>query len=253
MDIRVLGCYGGADKTYRLTSFLVNDSFAVDAGALTDALSFEEQRAITDVYISHIHFDHTLGLPFLIDNLFGSKDEPIRIHAHSEILNHLRTHVFNNICWPDFSVLPNPERPTVQYVNVPVGKRTTICGLEVMPIWVNHQVPTAGLIVTDEGKSWVYPSDTRDTEEIWRVTNRLENPRLIFLECSFANEFKQLADESHHLTPNGVAKQLSKLNRITPVRIYHCKPSQIDVIANEIAEIDHPDLAMLEQDKTYRV
>jgi cAMP phosphodiesterase len=253
MEIRVLGCYGGADSNYRLTSFLVNGSFAVDAGSLSNALTFEEQRQITDVYISHIHMDHIAGLPFLLDNIFGLHDEPLRIHAHGSVLKDLQAHIFNDVCWPDFTALPSRRRPTAEYVEVTPGQTLYIAGLEVIPIPVNHLVSNVGLIVTDNGKSWIYPSDTRETEEIWRRVNALPDPALMFLECSFPNRFQELADESRHLTPDGVAGELAKLDRLVPTRIYHCKPNFIKEIASELKAIDHPDLELLQQDKTYKV
>lgn len=252
MEIRVLGCYGGADKNYRLTSFLVNGQFAVDAGALTSVLTFDEQKEISDIYISHVHMDHISGLPFLFDNIFGLRNEAVRVHAHAELIQHLRRHIFNDICWPDFSVLPSREKPTMRYVEVPVGQPVKIAGLDVLPVWVNHLVPNAGIIVTENGKSWIYPSDTSDTEEIWHRVNELADPRLLFLECSFPNRFQKLADDSRHLTPNGVSEQLAKMERKIPTRIYHCKPSVIKEIDAELKEIDHPDLQLLKQDHTYR-
>lgn len=253
MEIRVLGCYGGMDKSYRMTSFLINDFFAVDAGGVADALSFSEQRKITDVYISHIHLDHIAGLPFLLDNVFGLVDEPIRIYSHAKVITGLKEHILNDVCWPDFSRLPSREHPTVEFIEVPAGRTFKIRELEITPVWVNHLVPNAGIIVTENGKSWVYPSDTSDTEEIWKITDSLDDPRMLFLECSFPNRFQRLADESFHLTPSGVAHQLKKLARQIPTRLYHAKPSYIDEISAELAEIHHPDLDMLEQDKTYAI
>ena len=253
MEIRVLGCYGGADANFRLTSFLVNGTFAVDAGAIVNALTFEEQQNITDIYISHIHLDHVNSLPFLFDNIFGMREEPIRVYSHNGVIEHLKNHIFNDICWPDFSVLPTPQRPTVEYIEVPVGKEFKVGNLSVLPVEVNHLVPNAGVVVTENGKSWVYPSDTADTDEIWEVVNGLEDPCLLFLECSFPNRFERLAEESCHLTPAGVELQLSKINRPIPTRVYHCKPSAIKEISAELKKIDYPDLAFLQQDTTYTI
>lgn len=73
MEIRILGCYGGADRNFRLTSFLVNGTLAIDAGSITSSLNFEEQKKITDIYISHIHMDHIVSLPFLSTMFLGTK------------------------------------------------------------------------------------------------------------------------------------------------------------------------------------
>jgi len=247
MEIKVLGCYGGMDKDSRLTSFLVNGSLAIDSGALVGGLSFQEQRSITDVIISHTHLDHTGQLPLLVDNIFGNNHHPLRIHAIPQVIEKLRAHLFNNILWPNFSELPSSEEPSIVYMPVEVGKVFKIGDLEIRSAMVNHLVPNMGIIVSENGRSWIYPSDTADTDRIWELTNKLPDPRLLFLECSYPNRFQRLADDSRHLTPQGVGRQLAKLNRTFPVRVYHFKPSYVDEIRKELETIDHPDLKVLEQ------
>ena len=253
MEIKVLGCYGGMDFEYHLTSFLIDNSFAIDAGAITDALSFREQVAITDLLITHSHMDHTSALPFLIDNIYGNQKRPLRIYGHCEVLRNIRQHIFNEVSWPNFTRIPSPENPTIEYVELPVGETHEVNGYEVTPVWVNHIVPTTGLIVTSEGRSWINSSDTADTDELWRRVNDLPDPRLLFLECSFPNRFAELADASKHLTPAGVGRQLAKLKREFPVRVYHAKPNYLDEILEELHQLKHPDLKLLEQGKTYKI
>lgn len=253
MEVRVLGCYGGSDKGHSLTSFLINDHIAVDAGALTDALSQEEQLQITDVIISHIHFDHTCTLPFLVDNQFGNKKEPLRIHATAEVINQLRQHMFNDICWPDFSKIHNGDDAAVKYIEYLPGEPFYVSGLRFEAVSVNHLVPAHGIIVDDDNGSWIYSSDTAETELLWKKINQLDNPKLLFLECSFPNELETLANDSKHLTPAGVGRQLSLINKELAVRIYHCKPSYLDKVAAEIAELDYKDIAMLRQGTTFKI
>lgn len=253
MEIRILGCFGGADDQHRLTSFLVDGTIAIDAGALAAALTFEEQLAVKDVYLSHAHLDHTCGLPFLVDNIFGMREEPLRIHAPAQLLENLKAHIFNDIIWPDFSLLPSPDKPMLEYIETPVGKPFKIGHLEITAVWVNHVVPTTGLVITDNGRSWIYPSDTSDTDELWDLVNSLTDPRLLFLECSYPNRLSDLAKASLHLSPHGVEKQLAKLDRVIPVRIYHVKPNYLDEIKGELKNIDYPDIELLEQDRTFTI
>ena len=79
MKLELLGTYGGSTDTNSLTSFLLDGFLAIDAGSLTQSLSLERQAKISDILISHSHLDHTLSLPFLADNMFGERPEPIRI------------------------------------------------------------------------------------------------------------------------------------------------------------------------------
>ena len=84
MKLEILGSFGGNADTYRLTSLLVNDCLALDAGCLTSALTFERQLPIRNVMVSHAHSDHIGTLPYLIDNVFGYSDGPLRIHGWTD-------------------------------------------------------------------------------------------------------------------------------------------------------------------------
>ena len=92
MKFRVLGSFGGDSPECRMTSFLVDDRVAIDAGAITRALSIEEQRALRHVVITHTHMDHTSALPFLIENSFGSSEEPVSIYCSKRGLAGVHRH-----------------------------------------------------------------------------------------------------------------------------------------------------------------
>ena len=104
MEFRVLGSFGGDSPDCRMTSFLIDGVVAVDAGAITRALTIEEQRQVRHVLITHTHMDHTNTLPFLIENSFGSSDQPVSIFCTKRVLAGVRRHLFNNLLWPDFTV-----------------------------------------------------------------------------------------------------------------------------------------------------
>ena len=94
---------------------LVDGSVAVDAGAITRALTIPEQRRIRHVLVTHTHMDHTATLPFLIENIFGANSEPVTIYCTKRVLAGVRRHLFNNDTWPDFSRIPNQLYPSVRF------------------------------------------------------------------------------------------------------------------------------------------
>ena len=98
-----------------MTSFLVGSTVAVDAGAITRALTIAEQRTIQHVLVTHTHMDHTASLPFLIENIFGATSEPLAIYCTKSVLGAVRRHLFNNDTWPDFSRIPNQLYPSVRF------------------------------------------------------------------------------------------------------------------------------------------
>ncbi len=112
-----------------MTSFLVNDTLALDAGWVSGALSLKEQVKVKDILISHSHLDHTCTLPFLIDNNFSAPGFSLRIYAIPEVIASMKNHLFNNLTWPDFTSLPNDLTPVLKLVEVEPEEPFEINGL----------------------------------------------------------------------------------------------------------------------------
>jgi len=212
-----------------MTSFLIGGTVAVDAGAITRALTLAEQRAIRHVIITHTHIDHTSSLPFLIENLFGNDGEPVS-------MNHLYPSVRFQVIEPEVSFT----------IATPAGE------LEVTPVPVNHVVPTTGLLLRQNGSSLLFTSDTGPTERVWQVANAADDLSAVITECSFPNRLQAVADASLHLTPQTLAGELAKLTRAVAVYLYHFKPPYLDELRAELtaATLPHP-VTELVQDRTY--
>jgi ribonuclease BN (tRNA processing enzyme) len=241
-----------------MTSFLVDGRVAVDAGAITRALTISEQRQVRHVLITHTHMDHTNTLPFLIENSFGSSDEPVSIFCTKRVLAGVRRHLFNNDTWPDFTRIPNHMYPSVKFEEMEVEQPFTISGLpsgdlEVVAIEVNHIVPTTGVLLRQGSSSVIFTSDTGPTDRIWEIANETEDLAALITEVSFPNRMQNVADVSLHLTPQTLAVELRKLEREVPVYLYHFKPPYVDELREEIANTDlSRPVEELVQDRTYR-
>ena len=251
MELRVLGCSGGEADGERLTGLLVNGSVAIDAGSITAALTVAEQIAIQHVFLSHSHLDHICTLPFFTKNIFGHTHGAVEIHALSETLDVLRRHLFNDELWPDFSVIPSPNDPTIRYTEIEPERGYEVCGLTITPIRVNHLVPCVGFKVDDGRDAFVFTSDTAETDRVWEVANATPNLRLVIAEASFPNEQAWLAEASKHLTPAKLGAELRKLKRDVPVRIYHLTPGDRSVMLPQLEALGDPRLALLGQDERF--
>ena len=258
MDFRVLGSFGGDSPECRMTSFLIDGCVAVDAGAITRALTIDEQRRVRYVLITHTHMDHTNTLPFLVENSFGSSDEPVSIFCTKRVLAGVRRHLFNNDTWPDFTRIPNHLYPSVRFEEIEIECPFTISPLpsgelEVVAIEVNHIVPTTGLLLRQGSSSILFTSDTGPTERIWDIANATEDLVAVITEVSFPNHMQDVADVSLHMTPQTLAAELSKLRREVPVYLYHFKPPYVEALRAELAATDLPHhVEELEQDRSYR-
>lgn len=257
MKFRVLGSFGGDSPTCRMTSFLIDEVVAIDAGAITRALSLEEQRRIGHVLVTHSHMDHTATLPFLIENIFGATGGPVSIYCAKRVLSGVRRHLFNNDTWPDFSRIPNHLYPSLVFKEIEPEVPFVISGLaggdlEVTAIPVNHLVPTVGVLLRQGGSSVIFTSDTGPTERIWEVANTTGDLAAIITECSFPDRLLEVAEVSLHFCPSLLARELEKLTRPIPVYLYHLKPPYLDEIRDELKQtpMPHP-VVELEQDGVY--
>lgn len=247
MEIRVLGCYGGEAPGYRTTCFLVNSRVAIDAGAVTGALALKDQARIDAIILTHSHLDHVRDLAFLADNIFGKRDKPVVIYGLPETIREVRTHILNNLVWPDFTRIPNAEHPILTYQEVREGQPIEIEGLKVTVVKVNHTVPAAGLIVANQTKSFAFSGDTGPTDAFWAEAARRPDLAALFVEASFPNRMGDLAEITGHLTPALARRELAKLNRPgLPVHVYHMKPQYLKEIVGEL-DSDTPALRVTRQ------
>ncbi len=251
MELRILGCSGGEAEGERLTGLLVDGHVAIDAGSLTQALTVDEQVAVRHIFLTHSHLDHICTLPFFTKNIFGHTASPVGIRALPETLDVLRRHLFNDELWPDFSVIPSRDDPTIVYSGIEPEATYAMNGLRITPIRVNHLVPCVGYKVEDDRSAFIFSSDTAETDRIYEVANATPNLKLFITEASFPNEQAWLAEASKHLTPAKLGIELKKLKVDVPVGIYHLTPGDRGAILPQIEAIGDPRVHLLAQNARY--
>ncbi len=251
MEIKVLGCYG-ADalvdkKRCNPTGFLVNRSLLLEAGTSCGALSLAEMTALRSVLLSHSHLDHIQSLASLTEVLFGRLSVPLTIIGTTVVIDTLKAHFFNGLLWPDFTKLPTPDHPTIQYRVIEPGRTMTIEGLAVTAIPVNHSVPTIGFLIEDSASAIVYSGDTWVTDAIWQAASGVRNLKAAMIEVSFPDALASLAQVSGHLTTTLAWQEFQKLKRPDlPLYLYHMKPAHIDEIQKQVNALGNPNIHMLQ-------
>lgn len=248
MQLRILGCHGGETPKHRTSSFLVGDSLAVDAGAITSGLSLREQERIQSVLVSHPHMDHIRDLATLADNRCQQGGSTLDIVGIPATIEALRKHFFNDVIWPDFTKIDAKDGPTVRFVEVRPNQASVVDGYEVTPILVNHTVDTSAFIIRHGDKSIVYGGDTGPTDDLWNRINALDDLQALMMEVSFPNDEAQLAHDSRHLTPESLGTELDKLTLSAelPILLYHIKPTFEQRVLRELASLRGRNLQVLQ-------
>jgi len=230
MKVRVLGCSGAIAKDCRTTSFLIDGDVLIDAGTGVGDLTLEEMRGIDHVFMT---------LPLMVDAIAAGRTSPVKIHALAGTIDALRTHIFNDVIWPDFSRIPTPDAPFISFHEILTGQTLSIKGklIEVLP--AVHTVPAVGYAVTAGTGCWVFTGDTERNPAFWKRVNEL-NVAMLVIETAFSNRERDLAKLSLHLSPVVLANELDCIAREKkyPIYITHTKPAETDLIMAEIQKFD---------------
>ena len=253
MNITLLPSAVSADdgQNQFLTTFLVNDTLALDAGSLGFHASLERQARVKHVLLSHTHIDHLASLPIFLENTFNPETACPTVHAGAAVLECLRRDLFNDRVWPDFLNLPSPETPSVRLSLLEPGRAVELEGLRITPVPVHHVVPTFGFILEDQTAAVLFSSDTGPTDEIWQHANRLPNLKAVFLEVTFPDAMAELADISQHLTPALFGREIQKLHRPAVVLAVHLKPRFRAMVERELDALRLPNVTLAQPGVTY--
>jgi cAMP phosphodiesterase len=236
-----------------LTTFLVDDTLAIDGGSLGLGLSPQEQRRVRSVLVTHSHGDHIASLPAFLAEVYPFLDRPVAVISIPEVIGALREHVFNGRVSPDFGAidLPRGGGRALRYVEIEPLVPFEAEGLRVTAVEVEHTVRTIGLILEDDRSAVVLTSDTHHTDEIWRRANRLDRLKGVFVDVSYPDEMEALAAASKHLTPRSLALELQKLERRVPVLAVHLKPQFHESVRRQLAGLGRPDIEVAEIGREY--
>ena len=236
MKLRILGCSGGIGGELRTTSMLLDHDVLIDAGTGVGDLSIDELARIDHVFLTHSHLDHVTSIPFMVDSVGWMRDQPITVHAIEPTLEILRQHLFNWKLWPDFTQIPDAQRPFLRYEPVVLGKTVEINGRRLTPLPANHVVPAVGYRLDSGRASLVFTGDTTSHDPLWLEVNKIENLRYLIIETAFCNRERELAIASKHLCPSMLATELAKLKRKADIYITHLKPGEVELTMQEIQE-----------------
>jgi ribonuclease BN (tRNA processing enzyme) len=252
MKITLIPSALSQDRDYQYaTSYAINESVAIDAGAIGFYQGPTEQATIRHVFLSHSHFDHLASLPIFLENAAAFSNAPVAVYASPAVQEALRLDIFNGRLWPNLLELKHDNIPFVTLHTIASGQAVQVDDLRITPIAVNHVVPTLGFLIEDAAAAIVIGSDTGPTEEIWQRARQTPNLKAVFLEASFPDELARLAEVTRHLTPASFVGEMQKL--AMPVRFLamHLKPMNRDQVAEQLLAHRLPNLEIAKSDVCY--
>ncbi|MCV6610910.1 MAG: 3',5'-cyclic-nucleotide phosphodiesterase [Amphritea sp.] len=243
MKIEILGCSGGIGEGLKTTTFLIDDHLLLDAGSGLELLTKARMLSIRSVLITHAHIDHILGLPLMLATLFDEHREPIEVFALPEVIDALKTHIFNGIICPDYTSTPT-EKPILSLKSINVGDTITIRNKVVEVLPSVHVTPTAGFMISADQRGFVYTGDTTSNDQLWPIINA-RRPDMIAIDVSYTDEDSEQADNNGHLSPARLAEQLKQLTFQPKIWVTNMKPGHEEEIIgqclrqSQLKPIDH--------------
>ena len=168
------------------------------------------QTDTLDIFLSHVHLDHSVGLTFLYDILFEKKLSRVTVHVAEDKIAAICNHLHSQDLFP---VEPN-------YEIVPLQPQSSVAGVKIRAVDLEHPGGSNGFILKHEGGSLAYITDTTAREDASYIEDIAEVDVLVH-ECYFPDGWEEKAKLTGHscLTPVAKVAAAAKAERLILVHI----------------------------------
>ena len=234
-----------------VSSFIINKTVAIDAGSVGFHGTPQEQESIRHKFLTHSHCDHIASLPIFVENVWTPSQDCPQVYGSSETLDSVQRYVFNDIVWPDFVGLSKSMPPFLQLRPLRPEEQVEVAGLRILPVSVDHLVPTFGYVIADNRSAVIIAGDTGPTTRLWEVAHQTPGLRAVFLEACFPNSLQRLAEASCHLTPEMFGGEVAKMPAGIKVVAMHIKVRFREEVIRELNALRLPNLEIGLCEKEY--
>lgn len=213
MKLLCLGTTGYHPNDLRQTACFMLPEIGVVLDAGTGMYRVREHLVTSnlDIFLTHAHVDHIMGLTFLIDVL---KDRPVsraNVYGEAPKLAAVQQHLFSELLFPvappcDFLPLQGP-------ISLPDGGRLTYFPVE-------HPGGSIGYRLDWPGRSMAYVTDTSAAPSAAYI-EQIRGVDLLVHECYFADDQTALADLTghSHITPVAQVARAADVGRLLLVHL----------------------------------
>jgi ribonuclease BN (tRNA processing enzyme) len=213
MKFLLLGTTGYHPNDRRQTACMMLPDIGVvfDAGTAFYRAAEHLKTDELDIYLSHAHLDHSIGLTFMFDALADRPMRRVTVHGEPAKLTAIREHLFAELLFP---VLPPFEmQPLAAEERLADGARLTHFPLK-------HPGGSVGFRVDWRDRSLAYVTDTVAAVDADYV-EKIRGVDLLVHECYFDDDQPERADLTGHscLSPVVQVAAKAKVGRLVLVHI----------------------------------
>ncbi|WP_425613489.1 MBL fold metallo-hydrolase [Anatilimnocola sp. NA78] len=233
MQLLLLGTTGYHPSARRHTACLMfpEIGLVLDAGTGFFRVRDWLQTPELDVFVTHAHLDHVIGLTFLFDVAYESGLQATRVHGDAAQLQAIQDHLFAK---PLFPVLPPLTwHPLAGPVKIGGGGTLQYFPLE-------HPGGSFGYRLDWPERSLAYVTDTTAKPDAAYI-DAIRGVDLLIHECYFPDGYEELAIKTGHscLSPVLAVAKAAEVKRLLLV---HVNPLSNDDDPLGLDLIDDPGL-----------
>jgi phosphoribosyl 1,2-cyclic phosphodiesterase len=182
-----------------------------------------------DLYLSHCHFDHIIGLPFL--KLLFDPEVTARVHAgHFEDATTCREMVERFMDPPFFPVTPKQFRANIEYRDFrPPDILSPYPEVAISTVRLNHPNGAVGYRVDFAGRSACYITDTEHLPGQLddALVSAIRDADILIYDCMYTDaEFDCCRGYGHSTWEQGV--RLCEAANVRQLVIFHHRPGRDD-------------------------
>lgn len=213
MKLLFLGTTGYHPNERRQTACLMLPELGVvlDAGTGLFRIRQHLTAPSLDIFLTHAHLDHVVGLTFLFDVLYQKTMKHVFVHGEAEKLREIDQHLFSPLLFP---VKPPFEyRPLSQRVRLADGAELTHFPLE-------HPGGAIGFRIDWPDRSLAYVTDTTARPGA-AYLEQIRGVDVLVHECYFPDGWEDKAELTGHscTTPVAEAARAAGVGRLLLVHV----------------------------------
>ncbi len=217
MRVEFLGTGGFYPNERRHTTCILLPEAGVvfDAGTGFFRVIGRLETSELDIFLSHAHLDHVVGLPFLLTGLLAGKPSRATVHAAPATLAAVKEHIFAP---PIFPLLP-------PYTFEPLAEKVSIRGQgTVSHRPLGHPGGSIGFRIDWPGRSLAFITDTTVDGT---YTDFVRDVDILIHECYFPDELAAAATTTGHSNTTPVA-ELARKAKVGRLFLTHLDPRRTD-------------------------
>jgi len=235
VKLHFLGTTGYHPNNQRQTACLMLPELGIIFDAGTGIFRARDliQTDTLDIFLTHIHLDHCVGLTFLYDVLYQKEMKRVTVHLAEDKIESIEKHLFSESLFPvkpNFDFQPLSDRPV-----------TLSDGSQLNAIPLDHPGGAHGFRINWPDRSCAYITDTTASVDADYV-GAIGNVNTLIHECYFPDGWEPKAKLTGHscLTPVAEVAATANADRLFLVHVNPLDESPQPLDLESVSEIFTP-------------